>query len=73
MSLSDVGLRDSARYLHDQDWLQLGTMARFDFLPPDPNASNKAQIVRTTHDLVGDVHHVQTVLDSLRRNIHVLE
>lgn len=67
------GLRDSARYLHDQDWLQVGAMAHFDFLPPDPNASNKAQIVRTTHDLMGDVHHVQTVLDSLRRNIKILE
>ncbi|KAK2168506.1 hypothetical protein LSH36_16g04013 [Paralvinella palmiformis] len=64
------GIRDSARYSYDQDWLKQGTMAKFNFLPDDPHFKQKAQIMLATHSLVSDLHGVDKVLSSLKCQLH---
>ena len=65
-----LGIRESARYSYDQDWLKQGTMARFKFLPEDPHLKQKAQIMLATQNLVSDLHGVNRVLSSLKCQLH---
>jgi len=68
-----VGVRDSARYQYDCDWLYNGQMAEFSFASHEPNGAAKAKIMKATHDLVADVLNAMTVVDSIGREIHVLQ
>jgi hypothetical protein len=67
------GIRESARYCYDYDWLYNGRMAEFSFMSDEPTNAAKAKIMKATHDLVADVHNVMRVVDSVGREIHVLQ
>jgi hypothetical protein len=67
------GVRESARYSYDQDWLREGRMAEFSCLEPEPNCAAKAKIMRATHDLVADLQNVRQVMDSVSRKIFVVQ
>ena len=71
LSLYLAGVRDSARYLCNQDWHRDGTLASFNFLPP--STVDNAQIVMATHHLVGDVHNIQYCLNGLRQKLFALK
>ncbi len=66
-------MRDSARFVFDQDWLKHGSMARFAFLPEDPMAQNKAQIIQATNELAADMHGVSSVLRSTKLQLEALK
>lgn len=68
-----TGLRESAKYSLDEDWLQKGWLTRFSFLPDDLLAKRKAQIVKATHSLVGDILNIQKVLAGIRICINALK
>ena len=71
LSLYLAGVRDSARYLCNQDWHRDGTLASFNFLPS--STVDNAQIVMATHHLVGDVHNIQYCLNGLRQKLFALK
>ena len=66
------GVRESAKYSYDQDWLRQGYMARLCFLPDDPISSHKAQIMAATHSLTSDMHNAISCLSATRSKIHAL-
>lgn len=63
------GIRDSRRFMHDQDWLKLGHMAHFGFLPNQEEDEGCCRTVQATHGLVGDVHNVSAVLHGLKQQL----
>lgn len=63
------GIRDSCRFMHDQDWLKLGHMAHFGFLPNQEEDEGCCRTVQATHGLVGDVHNVSAVLHGLKQKL----
>ncbi|ELT97191.1 hypothetical protein CAPTEDRAFT_222293 [Capitella teleta] len=67
------GVRESARFNYDQDWLKQGTMVRFNFLPEESLAARKSEIMQATHELVADLIKVHRVLISTRNNLHHLQ
>lgn len=67
------GVRESARFSYDQDWLRQGTMARFNFLPEELLAQKKSEIMQATHELVADLLKVQKALIATRNNLHYLQ
>ncbi|XP_076860586.1 PHD finger protein 20 isoform X2 [Brachyhypopomus gauderio] len=66
------GQRLSLRYWCDQDWLNSGRMFGFSFLEENYSHQNARKIV-ATHQLLGDVHHVLEVLNSLQLKINILQ
>lgn len=67
------GIRDSARFMYVQDWFREGKLSSFNFLPTPPEAEERAARMFATHGVVGEMHGVDRVLDSLRRKIHILQ
>ena len=67
-----TGVRESAKYQYDQDWLRQGRMARFGFLGEDPMSERKANIMQQTNNLVSDLHECNAVLRSNDCLIHAL-
>lgn len=67
--LTCSGIRDSCRFMHDQDWLKLGHMAHFGFLPNQEEDEGCCRTVQATHGLVGDVHNVSAVLHGLKQKL----
>jgi len=68
-----VGVRASARYCYDQRWISEGEMAEFSCVEPEPNAAAKARIMKTTNDLIADLHGVMNVIESVNREIYVVQ
>lgn len=73
-----LGLRESAKYSFDQDWLVEGRLADFDgslggaaTVEPAYGLAGKAKIMKMTHQLVADLHGVKQVIDSVNRCIYV--
>ena len=66
---SHIGIRDSSKFVHDQDWLKLGHMAHFGFLPDQEEDEGCCRTVQATHGLVGDVHNVSAVLHGLKQKL----
>ena len=64
-----IGIRDSSKFVHDQDWLKLGHMAHFGFLPDQEEDEGCCRTVQATHGLVGDVHNVSAVLHGLKQKL----
>ncbi|XP_062603197.1 PHD finger protein 20-like protein 1 isoform X2 [Saccostrea cucullata] len=63
------GIRDSRLYVHDQDWLKLGHMAHFGFLPNQEEDESCCRTVQATHGLVGDLHNVSAVIHGLKQKL----
>lgn len=68
-----LGVRASARYVYDQRWLNDGQMAEFSCVEPEPSAAAKARIMKSTNDLIADLHGIVNVLDSVNREIYVVQ
>jgi len=68
-----VGVRHSARYSYDQRWLKDGHMAEFSCVEPEPNAAAKARIMKTTNDLIADLHGVVSVIEAVNQEIYVVQ
>jgi len=68
-----VGVRASAHYSYDQRWLKDGQMAEFSCVEPDPSAPAKAKIMKATNDLIADLHGVMNVIESVDRQIYVVQ
>jgi len=68
-----VGVRHSARYSYDQRWLKDGQMAEFSCVEPEPNAAAKARIMKTTNDLIADLHDVVNVIEAVSHEIYVVQ
>src|SRR6218665_220698 len=75
---SILGLRESAKYSFDQDWLVEGRLADYDgslggtaAAEPMYGSVGKAKIMKITHQLVADLHGVRQVIDSVNRCIFV--
>ena len=66
-----VGLRPSARYIYDQDWIKLGQLPRFSFVEPDENEDEIVQNILATNNLVGDLHNIRAVLHGLEQQIKI--
>ena len=66
------GQRQSLRYWYDREWLSNGHMYGLSFL--DENYSHQnAKKITTTHQLLGDVHHVVEILNGLQLKMSVLQ
>ena len=68
-----LGVRASALYSYDQRWLNDGQMAEFSCVEPEPNAAAKARIMKATNDLIADLHLIMHVIDSVNREIFVMQ
>ncbi|XP_031708488.1 PHD finger protein 20 isoform X3 [Anarrhichthys ocellatus] len=65
------GQRQSLRYWYDREWLSSGHMYGLSFL--DENYSHQnAKKITTTHQLLGDVHHVVEILNGLQLKMSIL-
>jgi len=71
--LNVLGVRASAQYCYDQRWLNDGEMAEFSCVEPEPNAAAKARIMKATNDLIADLHGVMNVIESVNREIYVVQ
>ncbi|KAM6947469.1 PHD finger protein 20 isoform 2-T3 [Lycodopsis pacificus] len=66
------GQRQSLRYWYDREWLSSGHMYGLSFL--DENYSHQnAKKITTTHQLLGDVHHVVEILNGLQLKMSILQ
>ncbi|XP_054473275.1 PHD finger protein 20 isoform X3 [Anoplopoma fimbria] len=66
------GQRQSLRYWYDREWLSNGHMYGLSFL--DENYSHQnAKKITTTHQLLGDVHHVVEILNGLQLKMSILQ
>uniref|UniRef100_A0A0L8HSV0 C2H2-type domain-containing protein n=1 Tax=Octopus bimaculoides TaxID=37653 RepID=A0A0L8HSV0_OCTBM len=63
------GLRPSAKYIYDQDWLKLGQLPGFSFVEADHDESGKVSRILATNSLVGDLHNIIAVLYGTKRQI----
>ncbi|XP_069569777.1 PHD finger protein 20 isoform X6 [Brachyistius frenatus] len=66
------GQRQSLRYWYDREWLSNGHMYGLSFLEENYSHQNGKKIT-TTHQLLGDVHHVLEVLNGLQLKMSVLQ
>lgn len=66
------GQRQSLRYWYDREWLSNGHMYGLSFLEENYSHQN-AKKITTTHQLLGDVHHVVEVLNGLQLKMSVLQ
>ncbi|XP_017286085.1 PHD finger protein 20 isoform X2 [Kryptolebias marmoratus] len=66
------GQRQSLRYWYDREWLTNGHMYGLSFLEENYSHQN-AKKITTTHQLLGDVHHVLEVLNGLQLKMSVLQ
>ncbi|XP_077459370.1 PHD finger protein 20-like isoform X1 [Stigmatopora argus] len=66
------GQRQSLRYWYDREWLSSGHMYGLSFV--DENYSHQnAKKITTTHQLLGDVHHVVEILNGLQLKLNILQ
>jgi len=68
-----LGVRASARYGYDHRWLNDGQMAEFSCVEPEMNAAAKARIMKATNDLIADLHGVMNVIESVNREIYIVQ
>ncbi|XP_037534580.1 PHD finger protein 20 isoform X2 [Nematolebias whitei] len=66
------GQRQSLRYCYDREWLTSGHMYGLSFLEENYSHQN-AKKITTTHQLLGDVHHVLEVLNGLQLKMSILQ
>ncbi|XP_075997086.1 PHD finger protein 20 isoform X2 [Genypterus blacodes] len=66
------GQRQSLRYWYDREWLTNGHMYGLSFLEENYSHQN-AKKITTTHQLLGDVHHVVEILNGLQIKMSVLQ
>ncbi|XP_026204384.1 PHD finger protein 20 isoform X2 [Anabas testudineus] len=66
------GQRQSLRYWYDREWLINGHMYGLSFLEENYSHQN-AKKITTTHQLLGDVHHVVEILSGLQLKMNVLQ
>ncbi|XP_039858851.1 PHD finger protein 20 isoform X2 [Simochromis diagramma] len=66
------GQRQSLRYWYDREWLTNGHMYGLSFLEENYSHQN-AKKITTTHQLLGDVHHVVEILNGLQLKMSVLQ
>ncbi|KAM9758435.1 PHD finger protein 20 isoform 3-T5 [Menidia menidia] len=66
------GQRQSLRYWYDREWLSNGHMYGLSFLEENYSHQN-AKKITTTHQLLGDVHHVVEILNGLQLKMSVLK
>ncbi|XP_038150792.1 PHD finger protein 20 isoform X1 [Cyprinodon tularosa] len=66
------GQRQSLRYWYDREWLTNGHMYGLSFLEENYSHQN-AKKITTTHQLLGDVHHVVEILNGLQLKMNVLQ
>ncbi|XP_063406855.1 PHD finger protein 20-like protein 1 isoform X2 [Mytilus trossulus] len=66
-------VRDSCRYIHDQDWLKTGELAQFNFLPHKMRDDNKCRTNQATHSLVADTLNISSVMHGVKQKILALE
>ncbi|XP_062419878.1 PHD finger protein 20-like isoform X2 [Pungitius pungitius] len=66
------GQRQSLRYWYDREWLSSGHMYGLSFLEENYSHQN-AKKITTTHQLLGDVHHVVEILNGLQLKMSVLQ
>ncbi|KAM7423244.1 hypothetical protein PAMA_011007 [Pampus argenteus] len=66
------GQRQSLRYWYDREWLSNGHMYGLSFLEENYSHQN-AKKITTTHQLLGDVHHVVEILNGLQLKMSVLQ
>lgn len=66
------GQRQSLRYWYDREWLSNGHMYGLSFLRENYSHQN-AKKITTTHQLLGDVHHLVEVLNGLQLKMSVLQ
>ncbi|XP_019942403.1 PHD finger protein 20 isoform X2 [Paralichthys olivaceus] len=66
------GQRQSLRYWYDREWLSNGHMYGLSFLEENYSHQN-AKKITSTHQLLGDVHHVVEILNGLQLKMNVLQ
>ncbi|KAM3621792.1 uncharacterized protein V6R79_016068 [Siganus canaliculatus] len=66
------GQRQSLRYWYDREWLSSGHMYGLSFVEENYSHQN-AKKITTTHQLLGDVHHLVEVLNGLQLKMSVLQ
>ncbi|XP_072308070.1 PHD finger protein 20 isoform X2 [Eucyclogobius newberryi] len=66
------GQRQSQRYWYDREWLSNGHMFGLSFLEENYSHQN-AKKITSTHQLLGDVHHVVEILNGLQLKMSVLQ
>ncbi|XP_052085455.1 PHD finger protein 20-like protein 1 isoform X5 [Mytilus californianus] len=66
-------VRDSCRYIHDQEWLKTGELAQFNFLPSKMRDENKCRTNQATHSLVADTLNISRVIHGVKQKILALE
>uniref|UniRef100_A0A8C6UEZ9 PHD finger protein 20, a n=1 Tax=Neogobius melanostomus TaxID=47308 RepID=A0A8C6UEZ9_9GOBI len=66
------GQRQSQRYWYERDWLSNGHMFGLSFLEENYSHQN-AKKITSTHQLLGDVHHVVEILNGLQLKMSVLQ
>lgn len=71
-SLCLSGQRQSLRYWYDREWLSNGHMYGLSFLEDNYSHQN-AKKITTTHQLLGDVHHLVEVLNGLQLKMSILQ
>ncbi|XP_060555974.1 uncharacterized protein LOC132716672 [Ruditapes philippinarum] len=66
------GVRESSKYIHEQDWFKTGEIPSFSFLPLPPMSEERCSTVKSTHTLVVELQQLNAVLHSLKLQLKVL-
>ncbi|XP_058831300.1 uncharacterized protein LOC131689929 [Topomyia yanbarensis] len=67
------GVRESRRYMHDQDWLYEGKLPVANYHVPNPKHASRFDILKQSHTLGGNLLELKRFMHSLKVKINIAE
>ncbi|XP_058459469.1 uncharacterized protein LOC131435506 [Malaya genurostris] len=67
------GVRESRRYMHDQDWLYEGKLPVANYHAPNPKHATRFDILKQSHTLGGNLLELKRFMHSLKVKINIAE
>lgn len=66
-------VRQSQKYIHDQDWLYDGKLPVANYHIPNPNQAARFDNLKTCHTLIGNLFELKRFMNSLNVKINIAE
>ena len=67
-----TGVRESRKYVHEQDWFKNGDLGSFNYLNVPPPSEERCNSIKSAHSLVADVNQLNRVLHALKLQLKIL-
>ncbi|XP_050409211.1 PHD finger protein 20-like protein 1 isoform X1 [Patella vulgata] len=65
------GIRDSRRYIHEQEWFKQGQLPVFNFLPGRVS-SIRSEEMQDTQDIAAEIHQLSATLHALKTQLKII-